>query len=342
MISRRWLIYALGGGWGHLHRCLALARTAARTHFVRVLANSPYALAIAERLQNEDIFLHLFDPKLEFVVACSEAVEILRGEDYDCLIVDTFPRGLGGEIAAMRSALPIVPRVLVHRDVNPGYVWHKNLRDFVAKTFDLVLIPGEGETPPLADLPQVKHTNPWLIRNGEELPDRDRARSLLGISPGDREPVVVVLASGMSEELVLYGKLTHALHGQLQNAIVRCLSAVRPPGVPEELWRFHWPAIECLVAADAIVGGGGYNTTCECQALAIPLVMFPFKRLYDRQGLRGQRLHANPATAPVVVVHSLEAAIAAVRDMLDRPRSPRPDLENGVVRACQEIEALFA
>ena len=40
----RWLIYALGGGMGHLHRALALARAAARQNIATcVLTNSPFA-----------------------------------------------------------------------------------------------------------------------------------------------------------------------------------------------------------------------------------------------------------------------------------------------------------
>ena len=42
-----WLIYALGGGWGHLTRAVALASIAQRERPVRILTNSPYASIVA-------------------------------------------------------------------------------------------------------------------------------------------------------------------------------------------------------------------------------------------------------------------------------------------------------
>ena len=54
--SSRWLIYALGGGLGHLSRAIALARVAARAagRTIRVLTNSPFAASVPiEREQGE-------------------------------------------------------------------------------------------------------------------------------------------------------------------------------------------------------------------------------------------------------------------------------------------------
>ena len=42
MQQQTWLIYALGGGWGHLNRSLALARVAAQHHQIKLISNSPY------------------------------------------------------------------------------------------------------------------------------------------------------------------------------------------------------------------------------------------------------------------------------------------------------------
>ena len=68
---------------------------------------------------------------------------MLEEEQYECVIVDTFPRGLGGELAEILPQLS-VPKVLIHRDINPDYVIAKNLPDFVADNFDLVIVPGRG------------------------------------------------------------------------------------------------------------------------------------------------------------------------------------------------------
>jgi len=104
----------------------------------------------------------------------------LRETDYQCLIVDTFPRGLGGELAAILPELKTSLRVLIHRDINPEYVKVKNLHQFVADCFDLVLVPGEGVEVPLANLPCVQHTNPWLIRSAWELPIREDVEAFCG------------------------------------------------------------------------------------------------------------------------------------------------------------------
>jgi len=40
--SNTWLIYALGGGWGHLNRAIALGRIASRNRPVKILTNTPY------------------------------------------------------------------------------------------------------------------------------------------------------------------------------------------------------------------------------------------------------------------------------------------------------------
>ena len=42
-LTEPWLIYALGGGWGHLVRSLSFGRIAAIHRRVIILCNSPYA-----------------------------------------------------------------------------------------------------------------------------------------------------------------------------------------------------------------------------------------------------------------------------------------------------------
>ncbi len=95
-------------------------------------------------------------------------------------------------------------------------------------------------------------------------------------------PLVIILASG--SELGVYGEIANILNQQ--GYTVRCLSANLPPHCPNSIWKFHYPAIECLWLADVVIGGGGYNTVFECNALNIPLVALPHKRLYDCQYTR--------------------------------------------------------
>lgn len=92
---------------------------------------------------------------------------------------------------------------------------------------------------------------------------------------------MVVCAAGRAAELAWYGKLTSALAESLSGVVVRCLAA-KCPDCPPDLWVFHYPGMECLLAADVVVGGGGYNTFYECAALQVPLVTFTMDRRYDR------------------------------------------------------------
>ncbi|MEG3840796.1 hypothetical protein [Microcoleus sp. herbarium14] len=340
--SNTWLIYALGGGFGHLNRAIALGRIASPNRPVKILTNTPYFRYIEKFLPETNCEFFAISPTADFETTCTQVQKILRETDYQCLIVDTFPRGLGGELAALLPELKISLRVLIHRDINFEYVKVKKLHRFVADCFDLVLVPGEGFEVAMANLPGVEHTNPWLIRSAWELPVREDVEAILRLNPVERNSkIVLVLASGMAEELSFYGELTSILSQDLKNVVVRCLSVEKPDKCPENLWVFHWPAMECLQVADVVVGGGGYNTIYECQALGVPLVAFAWQRLYDRQRLRVHLASANYeaglAQSPLVLADSLESAIAAVCNFLNLLVSKRYrsgyDFVNGALRA---------
>ena len=345
--SNTWLIYALGGGFGHLNRAIALGRIASRHRHVKILINTPYFPYIEKFLPETNCEFFAISPTADFETTCTEVQKILRDTDYQCLIVDTFPRGLGGELAAILTELKISWRVLIHRDINSEYIKVKKLHRFVADCFDLVLVPGEGFEVAMANLPCVEHTNPWLIRSAWELPVREDVESILRLNLFERNSkILLILASGMAEELSFYGELTSILSQCLTNVVVRCLSVEKPDNCPESLWVFHWPAIECLQVADVVVGGGGYNTIYECQALGVPLVAFAWQRLYDRQRLRvhlaSASYEAGLAQSPVVLVNCLESAIAAVGNLLNLPVSkccrPGYDFVNGALSAVSAIE----
>ena len=338
-----WLIYALGGGWGHLMRSLALGRMAAIARPIIVVCNSPYIA---------DILIYAADDEaLPIVLGCyiytipatasseqkaNRILEAIATQDYECLIVDTFPKGLGGELADILPQMQGITKILVHRDISPDYVRAKNLEPFATENFDLILVPGETDEIPLAHLPQVKHTSPWLVRSWDELPTRSAARQLLGLDPAESKKIVLVLAAGRAEELWFYGQLIQAIAGSL-DVVARCLSAERPPDCPPELWSFHWPGIECLPGVDVAVGGAGYNTFYECLAVGIPLVAFAFPRQYDRQEIRVRRLLRQQRSSQVRLVDTLEGAVEAVSELLLLPQT-RGSAVNGAKMAVRAIE----
>jgi UDP:flavonoid glycosyltransferase YjiC (YdhE family) len=244
---------------------------------------------------------------------------------------------LGGELADILPQLESIPRILVHRDLNPEYVRAKDLQRFVAENFDLVLIPGEIGELPLAQLPQVNHTAPWLFKSAGELPNRADARALLRLDSSEGK-VVLVCAAGRAEELSFYGQLTRDLANSLPDVTVRCLSAECPKNCPPQLWVFHWPGIDCLPAADVVVGGAGYNTFYECVSVGVPLVAFAFKRQYDRQQMRASRWCHQEKLPPVRLVKSAQEAQIAIADFLQLPGCNPPSFINGAIAAVQIIE----
>jgi len=326
-LTNTWLIYALGGGWGHLNRALALGRIAATQTEVKIITNSPYA----QHINNEGCIIHWLPEPKDFSATCQEIREMILNTKCDRLIIDTFPRGLGGELADILPQLQSIPRILIHRDINPDYITAKNLRSFVVENYDTVIVPGEGEDLPLADLPNVQHTAPWLIRNVWELPDRMVVRShILKVDPDIK--TILVCTAGNASELALFAQLTLCLHQNFPECAVKILAANCPVNCPEALWVSHHPGIECLAAADVVVGGAGYNTVYECAALGVPLVAFAFQRLYDRQAKRANKAYR---------VRHIEEAIATIKILLDRGKidnnSSVPTYINGAIQAMDHI-----
>lgn len=378
--SSPWLIYALGGGWGHLVRALALGRIAAARHPVIIVCNSPYTADLLLYAAGDEEYLPIVEGCYIHAIPASATsaqtyhmvVDLLTAEPYKCLIVDTFPRGLGGELNKLLPQMPDTAKVLVRRDINPEFVASQGLQEFVAANFELVLAPDfnpfEGLGYSASKFTLVNHTTPWLIRSPSELGGRAVAMSRLKLDPNQNSKLVLVCAAGNAEELSLYGQVTIGLDAAFPDVVVRCLAPERPPQVPKHLWQFHWPAMECFPAADVVVGAGGYNTVYECLAVGVPLVAFAMKRQYDRQKMRLLRASSTSFSVedagedrqwpPVQLVETPEAAINAVGEFLrvlsnpvsldisrNKPSSFKETRflrdANGAIEAVELIEALL-
>jgi hypothetical protein len=299
------LIYALGGGWGHLTRAAALAHALGTSAHVRILTNSPYLQVVQAAIPHVDV---------EPAPTREAATSAIQDSEIDVLVVDTFPRGLGGELAAIIPSLQI-PKVLVHRALNPTYVSSAGLHEFVAANYNCVFCPGEKGL--LAGLPQAIHTAPWLIRKPVAIG-----------SPVD----IVISTSGNAEELGWYGEAAALVSRQ---AKVRCIAPNLPPGCPPEVWISHWPAIDWIASASAVIGGAGYNTANECLALRVPLIAKPWPRKYDDQQERAAQ-HANHN----VIVTTPQEACDAALEALNRPPQPRPPFTNGADEAAERLRFL--
>ena len=313
-----WFIYAMGGGWGHLTRAAALARAAFPARAVRILCNSPYTASVRNRFPVLDIIS--LDPSISVTAAHYEVAHHIKSSNASCLIVDTFPRGLGGELVDVLKSFTGT-KVLVQRDLNPQYATSAGLPVFIASLYDVVFAPGE----PVESSPQAVATAPWLIRSAHELLPVDEARQILGLEPG--QPCVIVCAAGNDDELEWYGAVVSQLRALNPSLGVRCIAPACPPGCPSECWISYWPAMDLYPAAGVVIGGGGYNTIHECLACQVPLIARPWPRKYDRQPLRAGR------ASVITVQEPREAAIAALSQISNARRQPPMEFTNGAEEA---------
>ena len=327
-----WFIYALGSGWGHLNRALALAQLAAKHHSVHVLTSSPYAQRLAPIVQTTTLTVHQL-PSVNTLSQAQQFVQnLLKSVEYSCLIVDTFPRGLVGELAEFYLDFFLEPsdlcRILVHRDLNPDYVAAKSLAEFTLAHYDGILIPGEPDVS-FAQLPQAQLTAPWLSRVRTDLIEADVVRSHLKIP--ENKPLIIICGAGQPKELAFFGQVTEHIAAAFPAAILRCLSALCPPTCSPDKWLYHWPGMDVLQLASVVIGSGGYNLTHECSALGVPLVSFALPRRYDRQALRIQKYG--------YLVESVAEAIATIATLLCNSKTDIPNYTNGVHEAIAYIES---
>lgn len=357
----RVLLYALGGGLGHATRALALgrqlARAGARPHLV---VSSALAAALpldAELLAAGGGEVTRLDPQAG-ADALREAVRALVVEGgWDALVVDTFPRGLLGELPPLLAASR-APAVWVQRDLSPRYVAWADLRA-AARGFALVLRPGEGV--PGARGARTVTTAPWLVRDAHELLAPAAARAALAPEvPADRR-LVVVVGTGSPEEAREVQGLAARLAERLPGAAVRCLT---PPFADGALGegalgdgalgdgalsdgalldgagaasgaRWVWPLVGHLPGVDLLVGAGGYHTVYEARATGTPLLALPRPRLYDRQALR---------LDPVERVRHEEQLMARAAALLPTlpPRGPARPFVNGARDGAAALLSLLA
>ena len=171
----KFLYYAFGGGLGHGARILALTRQLARLiggqHLV--LLNTPFARTLRSEIRRQPLlearFLAPGGTPNRAEAFVRDAFSSFRP---DVLIVDTFPRGLAGELVKLFSGSSRHKRVLISRHLPAEYVEAYGLTEFVRSYYSLVIAP--GELSPFEKSMPVISTRPFLLRDLEELPSQAR------------------------------------------------------------------------------------------------------------------------------------------------------------------------
>jgi len=293
-VPNHWLVYALGGGIGHVTRATALSRSllqhSSDDDRITLLTNSPFAASMPiESELGERAEIIRVDSRLSRHRTIAAVQRVFATAFFHAVIIDTFPRGIAGELAEILPGLSC-PKVLIHRDLNPRYCQQFRLSEFV-RVYDRLLVPGEAA--PFENHPNAICTSSWLVRDDSELLNPDDARRQLAVKENNL-PVAVVLGCGRSEEIGQMQEWAMQLADDFPTTLeVRFVVIDRsesPDRQDKERPNFKivsiWPFFQAIRGASVVISGGGYNSVNEARAAGIPFCGVPRARLYDRQHKR--------------------------------------------------------
>ena len=284
MKTIRVVSYAINGrGVGHLVRQLAILRWVRRYGAVLGINTECWVLTTSEadtlarregipafKLPSKAMVRDAgIDPMRHLAVARQWVMNAIAGLAPDILVVDTFPGGSFGELLPVLETVP--HRILVARAVKeqieqePAYA---------------ALLPLYQRT----IVPDERGTGPILLREREELLDREAARAALGI--GDRRAVYLTLGGGGDEMAPrVLPELTDKLVARGWHVVVGAgplyLGAERRG--PNITWMDRYVPLELLAGVDAAVSAGGYNSVTELMFAGVPTVFLPQPRIADDQ-----------------------------------------------------------
>lgn len=290
------LYYAPGGGLGHLTRAVAILRQWKRlTRRPSLLVTySPFAsLAAREGVAVKQIA----GPEPQLLK------RMLRRVAPKVLVVDTFPRGIVGEIADLVPALEC-PAVLVQRYLNPSYVLQFKVTAFVNQYYRLAVRIGDTLEPQTLSQRTVD-VPPVTVREARELPLGAPRAGWLFVDWGEgSEPYAQAAVEAARQR----GKELRVLRrGE------------------------YFPAVELMVKAELAIGSGGYNFFHEAALTGTPTIFVPCRRMYDDQF--GRTAAAAHARTPGALRAMLEA---------DPPLPLLPHNGEGAAAAVGVIQALLA
>jgi hypothetical protein len=283
------LYYALGGGLGHLTRSLALIEHAPETlkSQVRILVSTKSAHA-AQRS-----FPCPVDRVPDRVMADAGGYEkyltdYFKMHSFRCVVMDTFPFGLLGE---MKYKMPHAPRVLVGRYLRwEAYRAACGGVDDAAWPEDTVVIEQQDA---VYDSELRNHgfvaMAPWPVSpiRPPDLPDPSA------------EPACCIVHSGPPAEI-----------DQLVHLAKRVMAEKCIPGLPRVFTPENalFPMERHLSGFTNIVTGAGYASCAAALVLKghVQYHLNPFKRKFDDQNLRFERLERGtwPGGGPGNVSHA--------------------------------------
>lgn len=312
-VKGRILFYAMGSGLGHLTRTHSIIRKL-RALFngeLAVLTNSTYA----PLFDFSPYTLHCIDTAKAGAPSVKETVEdYVKSFKPDILVVDTFPRGLAGELAHFLPDLA-AKKVLIQRFLKEDYLRRFSVPDFIDNNFDMV-ISVEPVTQHNTDRVPTVLACPVLQRDCSELLPRETAREHLNVT-GQNRIILCVIERIQRKDASLYTLLCKIFSFIKPRGFELRFASINKAEEEEEeereknpLFTYHFPLIEVLPAVDILIGPSGYNLYHESKALSITSLYLPQKMMYDDQSRRAGN---EGISGPDALLERLSSLIDKVR-----------------------------
>jgi len=256
------VIYALGGGMGHLQRARALQRALSAFDGVPSIIVANASVMPARLLQCASI---------RWVRGTGAAMEarlrkVLAELCPRFVVVDTFPAGVNGELERI-GLLDIPHRALIKRSI-VDYPIAEN--DWPAYSLEINV--------------ETRATS-VLIREYDELLQRSCARKQLGLEGGAGR-LALVAHVGYPGEMERFRSALEGVDDWLEQRNWQLRYVTPHRGA------FPWPLMELFAGVDILIGAGGYHTVHEAAATGTASIHVPLERRFDSQQSR-IRTHAD-------------------------------------------------
>ena len=289
MSSTRVLFYALGGGWGHITRCLNVLRSLSGQLDIEPLILCPTRCLAKVVGEFQAKGTEKRDPRAlgQWVLSCFESFQP------ELLLVDTFPRGILAELPKDLN----LSKVLISRWTRPDFCLQKSVLESL-ESYDEVLWV---EDKPHLELPGIEV---GIVTDPRPLLSRSVARAQLSASD---KPLVTVLGSGPLEQQKQL-ELEVATLGRSENWDTRFLSHELQSAYPN-LGRF-------FKGVDLIVAAAGYNSYYEISRAGVPALFIPQARKFDDQLLRVTRGLQSKKNQHHQLYHGAESVSQQLSDLL--------------------------
>ncbi len=300
MKTVRVLGYAINGrGIGHLTRQLAILRWVRRIAGAAGVKAECWVLTSSEadtlarregipsiKIPSKSMMRDAgLEPARYLAVARGWVLQAVATLQPDVLVVDTFPAGSFGELAA---ALELAKkRALVRRAMKPAAEKDAGF-EALLPLYDRVIVPDEDAAP-------------VLLRERPELLDRAAARAALGVPDGKRAAWIALGGGGDPTTARVLPRVVDRVRGAGWHAIVAAGPLYVGPERRGEgvTWLDRYASVELLPGADAAVSAGGYNSVHELRFVGVPTVFLPQEKLADDQAARAAAASLGPVASRV-------------------------------------------